>query len=331
LEARDRMNRRETVGGPAQTSPVPSVWFGCHELVDMIVGPPQAQDTRCDLVPSAQSRYRRRINGPTLATRRLPVHRIPVTSERGDAPASCRLCLAGGQPHPDRQRISPARPRPVAQIANLPCRRLAVGDASVQTSASPPAHASRITNPRYGRLPACATSAEAAVAGMTAQTSSERGASLRAKGRRPTGGAMLRAPSVAQIANLPYRRLAVGGPAARSLRDGKEAAVAGGAMLRAPSVAQIANLPCRRLAVGDASVQTSALPPAHGSRITNPRYGRLPACATDRLAPDTARQKPALRRFAKALVRPGTAPLLAGSLFPSGLRCGKVAGAASGS
>jgi hypothetical protein len=154
--------------------------------------------------------------------------------------------LLGHYPPSVRGRV---RPSTVAQIVNLPCRRLVVGGASVQPDASPPAHTSRISNPRYGSLPACATPAEATVAGMTAQTSSERGASLRAKGRRPTGGAMLRAPAVRGRA-------------------------------RPSTVAQIVNLPCRRLVVGGASVQPSAFPPARASRITNPRYGRLPACAT---------------------------------------------------
>jgi hypothetical protein len=136
----------------------------------------------------------------------------------------------------------------VAQIGNLLDRRLVVGQAFVQPSASGDAGAPRIANPRYGRLPACATAAQQTpVASIAAQTSWERGASLRTKVRRPTGGAMLRAPSLAQIV---------------------------------PSVAQIGNLLYRRLVVGQASVQPSASPPAGASRIANPRYSRLPACAT---------------------------------------------------
>jgi hypothetical protein len=211
----------------------------------------------------------------------------------------------------------------VAQIANLPRRRLAVGRAAVCSDDSLFSRASRITNPRYSRLPACATEAEAAVAGMAAQTSRERGASLRAKVRRPTGGAMLRAPAVAQIANLPRRRLAVGrasvglsdslfsrgwrisNPRHSRLPACATKAVAtiaraaaqtswergaslrakvrrptGGAMLRAPCVAQIANLPRRRLAVGRAAVCSDDSLFSRASRIGNPRYGRLTACAT---------------------------------------------------
>jgi hypothetical protein len=182
----------------------------------------------------------------------------------------------------------------VAQIVNLPYRRLAVGEASVQPSASPFAHAWRITNPRYGGLPACATNHPACAPPAQAAVA---------------GGAMLRAPSVAQIVNLPYRRLAVGeasvqpsaSPFAHAWRitnprygrlpacatnhpacaPPAQAAVARGAMLRAPSVAQASSLLERRLPVGEASVQPSASPPAHTLRITNPRYGRLPACATN--------------------------------------------------
>jgi hypothetical protein len=77
------------------------------------------------------------------------------------------------------------QPTPVvAQIVNLPYRRLAVGSASAESSASQLSRGSRITNPRYGMLPACATKLP------------------------PT------AAPVAQIANLPYRRLAVGAASA---------------------------------------------------------------------------------------------------------------------
>jgi hypothetical protein len=65
---------------------------------------------------------------------------------------------------------------------------------------------------------------------------------------------------------------------------------------RPNTVAQIVNLLCRRLAVGGASAQPNDSAPAHTSRITNPRYGRLPACATDQPAHETAGGKPALRR-----------------------------------
>jgi hypothetical protein len=44
-----------------------------------------------------------------------------------------------------------ARMAEVAQIANLLCRRLAVGEASGGSDGS------RMAHPRYGRLPVCAT------------------------------------------------------------------------------------------------------------------------------------------------------------------------------
>jgi hypothetical protein len=123
-------------------------------------------------------------------------------------PASSRHCQEGRR-RVARAALRPttreatARPRTVAQIGNLPCRRLAVGGASAAWSGL------RITNPRYSRLEACATDHLARVtagcqpalrvgwqrsAGMAAQTCLERGASLRTKVLRPTGGAMLRAP-----------------------------------------------------------------------------------------------------------------------------------------
>jgi hypothetical protein len=186
------------------------------------------------------------------------------------------------------------RAPPVAQASSLLVRRLPVGEASVQPSTSPFAHAWRITNPRYGRLPACATNHSARAPPAQAAVAS---------------GAMLRAPSVAQASNLLVRRLPVGetlvqpsaSPPAHTSRITNprygrlpacatnhptcaapaQAAVASGAMLRAPSVAQASSLRVRRLPVGEASVQPSASPPAHTLRITNPRYGRLPACATN--------------------------------------------------
>jgi hypothetical protein len=183
----------------------------------------------------------------------LPAAELP---QRAAAPGVVGSSFAGRVALAPSIRAATARPKPVAQIVNLLSRRLVVGQASVQPSASGAAGAPRIANPRYGRLPACATAAQQTpVAGIAAQTSWERGASLRTKVRGPTGGAMLRAPSVAQIA-----------PSVAQI---------------VPSVAQIGNLPSRRLVVGQASVQPSASGDAAAPRIANPRYGRLPACATD--------------------------------------------------
>jgi hypothetical protein len=176
----------------------------------------------------------------------LPAAELP---KRAAAPGVVGSSFSGRVALAPSIRAATARPKPVAQIVNLLYRRLVVGSAFVQPSASPPAGAPRIANPRYSRLPACATAAQQTpVASIAAQTSWERGASLRTKVRRPTGGAMLRAPSVAQIV---------------------------------PSVAQIGNLLSHRLVVGSAFVQPSASGAARAPRIANPRYSRLPACATD--------------------------------------------------